>query len=75
MFVGSSKVKLRLHISHLADEIYNDWESYLACLIQVVLKVIRNFSNSFMKHPSAGGSYAHASKTTQCFIPQISNQC
>ena len=33
------------------DVFNNDWASHLAFHIQVVRKVMHNFTNSFMKHP------------------------
>ena len=50
MLVNNSDAILRLHISPLANVIY-DRESNIACHIQVVRKVIRNFTDSFMNPP------------------------
>ena len=47
----NKNVNLHLHSSTLVDAVNNDWASHLAFHIQVVLKVMRNFTNSFMKHP------------------------
>ena len=44
-------VNLHLYSSTLGDAVKNDWASHLAFHIQVVRKVMRNFTNSFMKHP------------------------
>ena len=49
MCVDGKNVNQHLHILPLANVIKNDWETHLACHIPVVRKVVRNFTNSFMK--------------------------
>ena len=47
----NNNVNLHLHSSTLVDAVKNDWASHLAFHIKVIREVMRNFMNSFMKHP------------------------
>ena len=38
MFANNNNVNLRMPISPLTDAIFNDWESHLACHLQVLRK-------------------------------------